>query len=175
MNALAGLRILTHKLVGMFFRTALKPSDVMGFTLKAVEKAVRDSQLQLAELVVARKKAAVSLERLELQPAADPQLAGLLATQLRQYDEQIDELRLLIAKLEQEGALLKARSTSLTVRANLHETQARIQGLMGNLGASSASEVFDRIDDELSHQEAVRKALEEIKRPPPRPELPPGM
>lgn len=174
MNAFAGLRILTHKLVGMFFKTALKPSDVMAFTLKEVEKAVRDSQLQLAELMVARKKAAASLEQLRGQASHDPQLMALLDSQLVQYDEQISELRLLIAKMEQEAALMKVRSTGLTVRANLMETQERLQRLAGNMGVGTAGEVLDRIDDELSHKEAIKKALEEIKRPPPRPELPPG-
>lgn len=173
MNALSGLRILTHKLVGLFFKTALKPSDVMAFTLQHVEKSVRTSQLQLAELVVARNKAAVTLARLKGEAAADPQLVGLLDEQVRLYEEQIGQLRILIARMEQEAALLKARSTGLTVRANLMETQERIQSLLGTLGVRSAGEVFDRIDDEISHKEAVRKALEEIKQNPPRLELPP--
>lgn len=174
MNVLAGLRILGHKLTGAFFKTALKPSDVMAFTLKQVEKAVRDSQLQLAELKVARKKAAQTLDQIRARTAPDPQLALLLEEQLRQYDDQIAKLELLIAKMGQEAALLKVRSTGLTVRANLMETQERIQSLLGSLGAESASEVFDRLDDDLSHKEAVQEALEEIKRPPSRPELPPG-
>lgn len=174
MNALAGLRILTHKLVGLFFKTTLKPSDVMDFTLKQVEKSVRSSQLQLAELIVTRNKTAGTLGQLQGQASAEPQLVALLEVQLRQYDEQIGQLRLLIAKMEQEAALLKVRSTGLTVRANLMETQERIQSLLGNLGVHSAGEVFDRIDDELSHKEAVRKALDEIQSPRPRPELPPG-
>lgn len=174
MNAFAGLRILGHKLTGLFFKQTLKPADVMAFTLKQVEKAVRDSQLQLAELMVARKKTAKTLEQLRARTSPDPQLVQLLDEQLRQYDEQTAKLELMIAKMGQEAALLKVRSTGLTVRANLVATQESIQSMLGTLGADSPAQVFDRIDDELSHKEAVREALEEIKHPPMRPELPPG-
>jgi len=173
MNALAGLRILTHKLVGLFFKTTLKPSDVMAFTLKEVEKAVRDSQLQLAKLKVARKETARTLEKLKSRMDPDPQLVAVLEQQLAQYDDQVHKLEMVIARMGQEAALLKVRSTGLTVRANLMETQERIRGLLGDLGVDSAGEVLDRIEDDLSHREAVHQAREEIKRPP-RPELPPG-
>ncbi|HEY9856151.1 MAG TPA: hypothetical protein V6D05_10460 [Stenomitos sp.] len=173
MNVLSGLRILSHKLAGLFFKTTLQPSDVMAFTLQEVEKAVRDSQLQLAKLKVARKETAKTLEQLRARTGPDPQLVAVMEEQLAQYDDQIRKLELLIAKMGQEAALLKVRSTGLTVRANLMQTQEHIRGLLGDLGVDSAGEVFDRIEDDLSHREAVHQALDEIKHPP-RPELPPG-